>query len=139
MDTFLTEGKYHFFFGDEAAIPLFDKARKKIWYPDKMYIGVLILGEQHKNIPEELGLLVDVIPRKGEACRQAIHFLHTLDSELWSLWMHGTFHLAGGVDITYPFRNELTRMGILDHRIMIYDLSPVKSPDPAIKFPFSGL
>jgi hypothetical protein len=139
MGTFLTEGKYHFFFGDETGIPLFDKARKKICYPEKIYIGVLILEDCYKNIPEQLGLLVDIVPGKGGACVQAINYLHTLDPGLWELWKQGIFHLAGRIDITYPFRKELTKMGIPDERIVTYQLSPVKSPDPAVKFPFPGL
>lgn len=139
MDTFLTEGKYHFFFGDKTAIPLFDKARKKICHPEKIYIGVLVLEDYEKDIPEQLGLLVDVIPRKGDGCQQAIHFLQTLDPEIWNLWKQGIFHLMGGIDIVYPFRSELTKMGIPDQRIRTYRLSPVKRPDLAVKFPFSGL
>ena len=136
---FLTEGKYHFFFGDETGIKFFDDARKKICFPMKKYIGVLELEECYKDMPERLGLLMDVVSRKGNLAEQAIHFLHTLEPELWHLWKDGTFHLAGRTNIVIHFRRELTRMGIPEEKIVTYPLAPVKGPDLAVKFPFSGL
>jgi len=136
---FLTEGKYHFFFGDETSITFFDNARKKIRHPEKRYIGVLELEECYKALPEQLELLVDVVPQKGVSAEHAIQFLHRLEPELWQLWKEGIFHLAGRWNIILPFQKELTRMGVPDERIVVYALSPVESPDLAIKFPFCGL
>ncbi|HEY8968471.1 MAG TPA: hypothetical protein VIM64_05250 [Puia sp.] len=136
---FLTEGKYHFFFGDETSIEFFDNARRRIRYPEKRYIGVLELEECYKALPEQLGLLVDVVPAKGISAEHAIQFLHRLEPEIWELWKEGIFHLAGRWNIILPFQKELTRMGIPDERILIYAGPPVKSPDPVIKFPFFGL
>lgn len=136
---FLTEGKYHFFFGDETSIDFFDNARRRIRFPEKRYIGVLELEECYKALPERLGLLVDVVPPKGISAEHAIQFLHRLEPEIWELWKEGIFHLAGRWNIILPFQKELTRMGIPDERILIYAGPPVKSPDPVIKFPFFGL
>ncbi|HVU57470.1 MAG TPA: hypothetical protein VHD83_20545 [Puia sp.] len=148
---FLTEGKYHFFFGDETSIRFFDNARKRLRFPEKRYIGVLEMEECYKALPEELGLLLDVVPHKGVSAEQAIQFLHRLEPELWQLWKDGIFHLAGRWNIIHSFQKELTRMGIPDERIVLYartpvgglseqaPLPPVKSPDLAVKFPFCGL
>ena len=136
---FSTEGKYHFFFGDETSINFFNNARKRIRFPEKRYIGVLELEECYKALPEQLGLLVDIVPPKGISAEQAIQFLHGLEPELWQLWKEGIFHLAGRWNIILPFQKELTRMGIPDERIRSYALSPIKSPDAALKFPFFGL
>ncbi|MBN9379406.1 MAG: hypothetical protein J0H74_01490 [Chitinophagaceae bacterium] len=118
----LTEGKYHFFFGDETSIVFFDSARRQIRYPEKKYIGVLQLEECYKDIPEQLGLLLDIAPPKGETAESSIHFLHTLEPELWNLWKDGIFHLAARKNIALLFRKELTKMGIPDERIVIYCL-----------------
>jgi len=146
---FLTEGTYHFFFGDETSISFFDNARKRIRFPEKRYIGVLELEECYKALPEQMGLLLDVVRPKGISAEQAIQFLHRLEPELWQLWKDGIFHLAGRWNIIDAFQKELTRMGIPDERIVIYasaagcgsdgQTSPVKSPDLAVKFPFCGL
>jgi len=136
---FFIEGKYHFFFGDETGILFFDEARRKICYPFKKYIGVLELDERYIHLPEQLGLLVDVVPHIGEAAEQSIHFLHILEPELWNLWKDGVFHLAGRNNLVYHFRQALTKKGIPDERIITYALTPVKSPHLSVKFPFSGL
>jgi hypothetical protein len=122
----LTKGKYHFFFGDETGIRLFNKARREIRFPEKQYIGVLEMEECYKDLPEQLGLLTDVVHPNGSAAARAIHFLHTLDPEVWNLWKDGIFHLAGRWNIVLPFRKELTKMGIPDERIVTYP-APVKS------------
>lgn len=116
----LTEGKYHFFFGDETSIAFFDGVRRQISYPEKKYIGVLELEECYKDMPEQLGLLVDVVPPRGETAERSIRFLRTLEPELWDLWKDGIFHLAGRNNITLPFQRELTKMGIPDERIITY-------------------
>ncbi|HVV03750.1 MAG TPA: hypothetical protein VHC96_05970 [Puia sp.] len=143
---FLTKGKYHFFFGDETSIAFFDNARKGIRFPEKRYIGVLEMEECYKPLPEQLGLLLDVVTPKGISAEQAIQYLHGLESELWQLWKGGIFHLAGRLNIILPFQNELTRMGIPDERIVVYhrvaasgSAITVKSAERAVKFPFSGL
>ena len=136
---FLTKGKYHFFFGDDTSITFFNNARKSICFPEARYIGVLELEECYKALPEQLGLLVDVVTPKGVSAERAIQFLHRLEPELWQLWKGGIFHLAGRWNIVLAFQNELRGMGIPDERIRTYDLSPVKSPDRAVKFPFFGL
>jgi hypothetical protein len=136
---FLTEGKYHFFFGDETSISFFDKARKRIRFPEKRYIGVLEMDECYNDMPVELDLLLDVVPHKGASAEQAIGYLHGLESELWHLWKDGIFHLAGRWNILYSFQKELLRMGIPDERIRIYTLPPVESHRLPVKFPFSGL
>jgi len=139
MIMLLTEGKYHFFFGDDTSIHFFDNARKRIRFPEKRYIGVLELEECYKALPEQLGLLLDVVRPKGISGEQAIQFLHRLEPELWQLWKDGIFHLAGRWNIILPFQKELAAMGIPDERIVTYALSPVKSPNLAVKFPFCGL
>ena len=101
---FLTEGKYHFFFGDETSINFFDNARRRIRFPEKRYIGVLELEECYKALPERLGLLVDVVPPKGISAEHAIQFLHRLEPEIWELWKEGIFHLAGRWNIILPFQ-----------------------------------
>jgi hypothetical protein len=136
---FLTKGKYHFFFGDETSIGFFDNARKRIRFPEKRYIGVLEIEECYKALPEELGLLLDIVSPKGPAAEHAIQFLHGLEPELWQLWKDGLFHLAGRWNIILAFERELTRMGIPDERILTYPSGPIKSPDRAVKFPFCGL
>jgi len=139
MSTFLTKGKYHFFFGDETGIQFFDNARRKILFPEKQYIGVLELEACYKDIPEQLGLLLDVVLPNGASAARSIHFLHTLEPEIWDLWKNGIFHLAGRLNIVLPFRKELTRMGIPDERIVAYTLSPIEDPRPVIKRLFWGL
>lgn len=119
----MTEGKYHFFFGDETSLSFFDEARRKICFPEKKYIGVLELEECYQAIPEQLGLLLDVVLPQGETAEQSIRFLYTLEPELWHLWKDGLFHLAGRMNIILPFKKALTKMGIPDERIIIY--SPV--------------
>jgi hypothetical protein len=136
---FFTEGKYHFFFGDETGILFFDEARRDSCFLQKKYIGVLELEERYIHLPEQLGLLVDVVPHKGEAAEQSIHFLHMLEPELWDLWKEGTFHLAGRMNLVHHFHQALTKMGIPDERIITYSFTPVKRPNLSIKFPFSGL
>lgn len=136
---FLTEGKYHFFFGDETSISFFDKARKRIRFPEKRYIGVLEMDECYKDMLAELDLLLDVVSHKGASAEQSIRYLRGLEPELWHLWKDGIFHLAGRWNILYSFQRELTRMGIPDERIRIYALSPVESPNLPVKFPFCGL
>jgi len=117
---FCAEGKYHFFFGDETAIGFFDDARKKICFPEKKYIGILELNEAYQDLPERLGLLVDIVPCTGENAEHSIQLLHQLEPEVWELWKDGIFHLTGERSRVLPFRAELKKIGIPDSKILIY-------------------
>ncbi|MCP9751600.1 siderophore-interacting protein [Ferruginibacter sp. HRS2-29] len=112
------DSKYHFFFGDETTLGLFQSLKNLINTEDKHYIGVLELDAGSLHAPGQLGLMLDVVPKAETKALHAIRFLDELEEELWELWKTGVFYLMGNARSIQVFRNALKQRGISSKNIV---------------------
>jgi len=112
------DSKYHFFFGDETTLGLFQSLKNIINREDKHYIGVLELDAGSLYVPEQLGLMLDVVPKAETKALHAIRFLDELEEEIWSLWKSGVFYLMGNARSIQQFRSALRQRGISSRNIV---------------------
>lgn len=110
--------KYHFFFGDETTIGLFKSLKDAIDVEEQNYIGVLELDQDLEEVPEKLGLMLDVVEKSPSHAATAIRFLNELDENLWNLWKTGSFYLMGNARSIQNFRKALRVRGIANAQIV---------------------
>lgn len=106
------DNRYHFFFGDETTLGLFMSLKEAIQAKGQLYIGLLELDEQAKDIPDQLGLMTDITDKTSFTASQASAFLDSLDRHIWNLWKSGTFYLMGNARSIQLFRSALKAQGI---------------------------
>lgn len=110
--------KYHFFFGDETTLGLFKSLKVEIDKQEQNYIGVLEMDGGIEDVPEKMGLLIDVVPKSATHAERAINFLNELDEIIWTLWKSGTFYLMGNASSIQNFRKALRTRGISNAQII---------------------
>jgi len=111
------EAQYHFLFGDETCISVFKSMKEEINHTENNYLGILELDNESTEVPEKLGLLVDVVPKSINKAEHAIKALHNLDPEIWKLWQNGHFYLLGNAKSIQAFRKALKDKGISNKSI----------------------
>jgi len=114
---FNKEAKYHFFFGDETCISVFKSMKDEINRTENNYLGILELDKESVQVPEKLGLNVDIVPKSNNKAEFAIKALHNLESEIWNLWKDGYFYLLGNAKSIQAFRKFLREKGVSNKNI----------------------
>lgn len=112
FDLYRKEHKYHFFFGDETTIRLFESLRSIIDNNNQEYIGILELNRDTLacNIQTNSGL--ELVPSSVEKAQNAISCLEKLPEQVWKLWKEGAFYLVGNGRSIQQFRNALKAKGV---------------------------
>ncbi|MCD9016534.1 SIP domain-containing protein [Parachryseolinea silvisoli] len=113
------DSKYHFFFGDETSLRLFSSLTRKIHANSQEYFGVLELREACTELPEQAGLMLDVVPRSNIPAAHAIHYVETLHERVWHVWHTAAFYLAGNTHSIKAFRKALLDMGVDAKNIIV--------------------
>ncbi|WP_118975035.1 hypothetical protein [Taibaiella koreensis] len=114
----LKEHRYHFFFGNEYSIELYERLKEEACLHQCHYIGVLEMPGIYFYKPERCGLLLDVVPYGPEPAMHAIAYLDRLEAELWTLWQEGIFYLAGKEEAAAAFEQALLLRGIAPEQIV---------------------
>jgi len=114
----LREHRYHFFFGNEHSIELYQRLKEEACSHQCQYIGVLELPGILFHKPERCGLLLDVVPYGPQPAMHAIAYLDRLEPELWTLWKQGIFYLSGKEAAVHEFEQALKLRGIAPAQIV---------------------
>jgi len=109
--------QYHFLFGDETCLSVFKSMKEEINRTENNYLGILELDNEAANVPEKLGLVVDVVPKSEIKAQFAIESLQKLDPEIWNLWKNGHFYLLGNAKSIQAFRKALKEKGVSNKNI----------------------
>lgn len=113
------DSKYHFFFGDETSLGLFSCLTHEIHANSQEYFGVLELREACTELPEQAGLMLDVVPRSDIPAAHAIHYVETLHERVWHVWHTATFYLMGNAHSIKAFRKALLDRGVDAKNIIV--------------------
>ena len=114
---FNTAAKYHFFFGDETCISVFNSMKDEINRSENNYLGILELDTESTEVPKKLGLITDIVQKSVNKAEFAIQSLHNLDTEIWNLWKDGQFYLLGNAKSIQAFRKALREKGVSNKNI----------------------
>jgi NADPH-dependent ferric siderophore reductase len=117
FEFFKTEEKYHFFYGDETCISVFKSFKDEINNNENNYLGILELDSSSMNVPKNLGLEVDIVPKSANSAERAVNILNKLDTKIWDLWQDGHFYLMGNAKSIQQFRKALKAKGISNKKI----------------------
>jgi NADPH-dependent ferric siderophore reductase len=104
--------KYHFFFGDETALGLFNSLTQAVHANSQEYFGVLELREACATLPDKTGIMLDVVPRSDIPAEHAITYINTLHERVWHVWQTATFYLVGNANAIKAFRKALLLKGV---------------------------
>ena len=106
------EHKYHFFFGDETSIGLFESLRHTIEENGQEYIGILELNKHTLVCKDNIKSGLEIVPASIDKAQNAISFLEELPDRVWKLWKNGAFYLMGNGRSIQNFRNALKEKGV---------------------------
>jgi NADPH-dependent ferric siderophore reductase len=117
FDLYKAEQKYHFFFGDETSIGLFESLQHLIEKNGQEYIGILELNEDTLNSSIHTNSGLELVPSSIEKAQNAISILEKLPGRIWELWKDGAFYLMGNGRSIQRFRNALKDKGVNSRNI----------------------
>lgn len=112
--------KYHFFFGDETAIGLFNGLKEISWQRDDEYFGVLETGAEGEEALHNLKLMLETVPNTGEPAANAIQWMEQMNPECWKVWQQASFYLAGRASSIKALKSYLKYKGVPDNRFITY-------------------
>ena len=117
FEFFKTEEKYQFFYGDETCISVFKSFKDEINANENNYLGILELDPASAEVPKDLGIAVDIIPKSANSAERAVNILNNFDDTIWDLWQHAHFYLMGNAKSIQTFRKALKAKGISNKKI----------------------
>jgi NADPH-dependent ferric siderophore reductase len=107
------ESKYHFFFGDETSLGLFNSLKTEIHANQQEYLGVLTLHPDLFDLPDKLDLMLDVVPKDAAMpYEHSAAYLNDLQGKLWDVWRVSTFYLTGNANAIKGVRKVLLTKGV---------------------------
>lgn len=112
--------KYHFFFGDETSLGLFNDLKNRINANNQNYLGILELDKSYQSLPEKLGLSLDVVSkatRQAPAAEAIDCLLNEFPEDIMELWTDAVFYLTGNAQSIQAFRKALLEKGIKSRNI----------------------
>jgi NADPH-dependent ferric siderophore reductase len=112
FDVYREEHKYHFFFGDETTIGLFESLQSSIEAHGQEYIGILELNKDTLSSRIHTNSGLEVVMSSIDKAQNAISFLEKLPDRVWELWKNGAFYLMGNGQSIQRFRNALKSKGV---------------------------
>jgi hypothetical protein len=111
--------KYHFFFGDETSLATFSSLTYAIHANNQEYFGVLELPDACTALPEQLGLMLDIVPPSDIPAANAIEYIDTLHERVWHVWRTAIFYLMGDARVIQAFRQGLLARGVAEQNIVV--------------------
>jgi NADPH-dependent ferric siderophore reductase len=117
FDVYREEHKYHFFFGDETTIGLFESLQYSIEENGQEYIGILELNKDTLSAKIHTNSGLELVTTSIEKAQNAISFLEKLPDRVWELWKDGAFYLMGNGHSIQRFRNALKIKGVRSRNI----------------------
>jgi NADPH-dependent ferric siderophore reductase len=112
FELYRKEHKYHFFFGDETTIGLFESLQHSIEENGQEYIGILELNQETLRVEFNTKSGLEIVPSSIEKARNAISILERLPDVVWKLWQNGAFYLMGNGRSIQNFRTALKEKGV---------------------------
>jgi len=112
------EYDYHFFFGDETTIGIFESLKDVIEANGQNYIGILELNKDTLNDTIKTKCVLDIVPYAAHKAEHAIAHLHSLPNAVWELWKNGVFYLLGNARSIQNFRKALKDRGVSSRNIV---------------------
>ncbi len=112
FDIYREEHKYHFFFGDETTIGLFESLQQLVEENGQEYIGILELNKDTLDFMIKTNSGLEVVPSSIDKAQNAISLLEKLPERVWELWKSGAFYLMGNGRSVQRFRNALKEKGV---------------------------
>lgn len=113
--------KYHFMFGDETSIGLFQCIKNAVNESRQEYLCVLELENEFANWPDFANLSAEVVAKSHDnPAAEAVEILDSVstpDSVFWEVWKDATFYLAGRASSIQVFRRKLKELGISGRQI----------------------
>jgi NADPH-dependent ferric siderophore reductase len=113
--------KYHFLFGDETSIGLFQCIKEAVDQNRQEYLCVMELEEAFANWPDSARLSAEVVSKSLEnPAADAIQILDSVstpDSVFWEVWKDATFYLAGRAKSIQSFGKKLRELGVSGRQI----------------------
>jgi NADPH-dependent ferric siderophore reductase len=110
--------KYHFFFGDETSLGLFNSLKNAIHANQQEYLGVLTLHPDLFALPDKLDLMLDVVPKdKAMPYEHSAAYVSGLHGKLWEVWQAGIFYLTGNAHAIKGIRKILLNKGVPSRNI----------------------
>lgn len=112
------DSKYHFFFGDETSLTIFSNLTQKIHANNQEYFGVLELPDTCTILPEQAGLMLDIVSPSDPPAANAIYYIDTLHERVWYVWRTAVFYLTGDACVVQAFREALLARGVAEKNII---------------------
>lgn len=116
-----SSAKYHFLFGDETSIGLFQCIKDVVNQNRQEYLCILELENEFANWPDFANLSAEVVPKSlNEPANEAIQILNSVstpDSVFWDVWKDATFYLAGRAKSIQSVQRKLRELGINGRQI----------------------
>lgn len=112
FNVYREEHKYHFFFGDETTIGLFENLQHVIEEDGQEYIGILELNKDTLNSKIHTNSGLEIVLSSSDIAQNAISILNKLPGRVWELWKDGAFYLMGNGRSIQTFRNALKDKGV---------------------------
>jgi NADPH-dependent ferric siderophore reductase len=112
FDVYRAEHKYHFLYGDETSIGLFESLQRVIEENGQEYIGILELNKESTELKTNGTLGLEIIDSSVEKAQKAIALLDKIPQRVWELWKDGAFYLIGNGRAIQKFRNALKDKGV---------------------------
>jgi NADPH-dependent ferric siderophore reductase len=113
--------KYHFMFGDETSIGLFQCIKEAVNRNGQEYLCILELENEFANWPDFANLSAEVVSKTchapGSEAISILYSVSTPESVFWDVWKDATFYLAGRAKSVQSFRKELRKRGISGKQI----------------------
>lgn len=112
--------KYHFFFGDETSLGLFNSLKRVIHANQQEYLGVLTLHPDLFALPDKLDLMLDVVPKdKAMPYEHSAAYVNSLQGKLWDVWQASIFYLTGNANAIKGVRKILLNKGVSPRNIRV--------------------
>jgi NADPH-dependent ferric siderophore reductase len=112
--------KYHFFFGDETSLGLFNSLKSVIHANQQEYLGVLTLHPDLFALPDKLDLMLDVVPKDSAMpYEHSAAYVNSLQGKLWDVWQASIFYLTGNANAIKGVRKILLNKGVSPRNIRV--------------------
>lgn len=118
FDFYRKEHDYHFFFGDETTIGLFESLKERVEENGQNYLGILELNKDTLNYELKTKCIFDTVVSSSDKAQNAILLLNNLPDHVWKLWKDGAFYLIGNGRSIQNFRKALKEKGVNSKNIV---------------------
>ena len=118
---FRHDSQYHFFFGDESSLGLYQHLKSCVHSNDQDYLCLLELDQKHLHWPNLVGIHTDVVGKSDKTPgAEAVLSLQEMGGRLWEVWKEATFYLSGRDQSIQSFRKALVDKGVGTKQILVH-------------------